>query len=434
MRTARKIVDRGGQNIDSHTSPTRKRGNLFPFPRLRIGLVWSPEELGLPTAMPANRPVLPPHQSRILRILRSAGSLSRWQLHERTRLRPNTVGDHVAQLLEMGLVCEQSAKARGPGRPRVPVTVDPDHVHVVGVAIRPGHVEGCCLNLLGQLQGRLHTRKVHCPEQTIATVSQLLQDLTSDRSFAIGLSTTGFVDPEGRRILFSSALPGEQAVSLDTLFEVTGERPVVVDNDMRALAARWLQEHHHPLEDDVLLVYFDDGQLGSALLVRGEPNRGCLVGGNELGHTRLPVDTAPCYCGHTGCIERICSSEFLRQRGAGPGTLMEHVMRYDGTQAATNEMIDLLATGLANPVNFIRPHRVVLVSRYVRHEDFAQALLLAIRSRVMVELVGRVQFEYWDQAATGAGENSGWLALAALYYPEWTKTILSGSAGGTPFE
>jgi predicted NBD/HSP70 family sugar kinase len=370
---------------------------------------------------------LPAQQSRILRLLRSEGPLSRWQLHEQSRLRPNTVGDHVSQLLQKELVCERSAQAQGPGRPRVPVAIDPSLLHVVGAAIRPGHVEACRLNLLGGSQGRLQSRTVNQPDETIATLVGLLSEVINDRTFVVGLSTTGFVDPAGRKILFSSALPGKTSASLKPLFGVTCERPVVVDNDMHALAARWLQEHHHPLDEDVLLVYFDDGQLGSALLVRGEPNRGCLVGGNELGHTRLPVETSPCYCGHTGCIERICSSEFLRRHGAAPGDLLDHVMRYDASQTAMNEMIQLLATGLANPVNFIRPHRVVLVSQYARHRQFTEALLQAIRSRVMVELAGRVQFDCWDQAATRAGETAGWLALAALYYPEWTKTILSGA-------
>jgi len=374
--------------------------------------------------MHTNHPILPIQQSRILRLLRREGSLSRSQLHERTRLRPNTVGDHVAQLLETGLVCEQSAQAQGPGRPRVPVGIDPSLVHVVGAAIRPGYVEACRLNLLGRTQGRLLTRQVERPEQTIATLTRLLRDVVNEHSFLVGLSTTGFVDPRSRRILFSSALPGEELVSLDALFEATQGRPVVVDNDMHALAARWLQEHHHPLNEDVLLVYFDDGELGSALLVRGEPNRGCLVGGNELGHTRLPVETGVCYCGHAGCIERICSGDFLRRHGADAGTLLDHVARYDESQGAMNRMIELLATGLANPVNFIRPHRVVLVSQYARYPRFINALRQAIRSRVMVELVGRVKFEYWDQAATAAGESAGWLALAAVFYPEWTKTIL----------
>jgi len=378
--------------------------------------------------MDSNRSILPPQQSRILQLLRTAGPLSRWQVHKRTRLRPNTVGEHVAELLDLGLVREQLAEARGPGRPRVPVSVDPSRRHVVGAAIRPGHVEACRLNLRGHVLGRVATRTVAQPAETITTLQNLLGKVVNDQTFVIGLSTTGFLDTDGRRILFSSALPGQHAVSLDPLFDVTGNTSVVVENDMHALAARWAQEHHQQLDEDVLLVYFDDGELGSALLVRGEPNRGCLIGGNELGHTRLPVETARCYCGHTGCLERILSTEFLEGMGASGGTLLERVVHFDGGDPAMDRMIELLALGLANPINFIRPHRVVLVSQYARYQPFMTALLREIRSRVMIELVGRVQFHHWDQAAAATAETAGWLGLAAVYYPNFSRATHIPSA------
>ncbi len=375
--------------------------------------------------MSNNHPILPRYQSRILRVLRREGPLSRWELHKRTSLRPNTVGDHVSELLAAGFLTERAAAAAGPGRPRVPVSVNTTSLHVVGAAIRPGHVEACRLNLCGHSIGRLLTQPISHPGDAIATTRRMLKSLINGQTFLVGLSTTGFVDTLRREILFSSALLPPNVASLDSLLEVTGEKPLVVDNDMHALAARWLQEHHRQLDEDVLLVYLDDGQLGSALLVRGEPNWGCIVGGNELGHTRLPVETALCYCGHTGCMERICSSEFLRLQDANAGTLLEHVSRYDGSDRAMGRLLDLLSMGLANAINFIRPHRVVIVSQFTRHGRFMEALMLAVRTRVIKTLAELVQFHYWDQAATGAGETAGWLALAAIYHPEWTKTILS---------
>jgi predicted NBD/HSP70 family sugar kinase len=262
----------------------------------------------------------------------------------------------------------------------------------------------------------------------VGTIQRLLREIVNDQTFLVGLTATGLVDPANRRILLSSAIPGEHLASLDDLLEVIGETPLVLENDMHALAARWLQEHHHDLGQDVLLVYLEDGQLGSALLVRGEPNWGCLVGGNELGHARLPVETARCYCGHTGCMERICSTDFVRRRGATASNLCECVMAFDGTEPAMAEMIELLATGLANAINFVRPHRVVLVSKFTRSGRFMESLMLAIRSRVMMALADRIQFHYWDEAASRPGEAAGWLALAALYDSNWTKAIL-GAAG-----
>jgi len=377
--------------------------------------------------MQDNRPILPPIQSRILRLLRGEGPLSRSQLHERTAMRPNTIGEHVAELIDRGLVREEAAQSRGPGRPRVPLTIDAATRHVVGVAIRPGHVEACRMNLRGQPIGRLHTRDVGPSTEPIGVVREMLSTLLAEPTLLAGLSTTGLVDTQARRILLSSALPQQHFASLDSLFEVVGDKPIIIENDMHALAARWLQEHHRRLDEDVLLVYLDDGQLGAALLVRGEPNWGCLVGGNELGHMRLPIDTDLCYCGHTGCLERICSSAFVQRHtppSEPPRSLADHIRHYDGTQPGIGRMIDLLATGLASTANFIRPHRMVLVSRFSRHGPFMEALLLTVRSRIIGALADRVSLHCVDQTATGAGEAAGWLALAAVYYPNWTKAIL----------
>ncbi len=370
------------------------------------------------------QPVLSAHQCRILRVLRNEGPLSRWQLHQRTKLRPNTVGSLVGELLDRGLLQEHPAEANGPGRPRVPVAIDTSRLHVIGAAIRPGRIDACRLNLCGQTLGQLHSRPVATPAETVSVAKGLLEKLTNDQTYIIGLSTTGFVDTAHCQILLSSALPDENVASLRPLLDVANGRPLAVENDMHALAARWLQEHHRQPTEDVVLVYLDDGQLGSALLVRGEPNWGCLVGGNELGHTTMPVKTERCYCGNIGCMERICSTEFLLQEGAEPLSLLEHVSRFDGTQPQMNRMIELLSIGLANCVNFVRPHRVVLVSTFTRFSPFTETLIQAVRSRLMGALSERVAFHYWDQGANSPGEAAGWLALATIYYPHWSKAIL----------
>ena len=333
----------------------------------------------------------------------------------------------MAELLERNLLREQPAEASGPGRPRVPVAIDTNTLHVIGAAIRPGHVEACRLNLCGQALGKLHSQPVATPEDTVSVAKRVLAKLTNEQTFLVGLSTTGFVDTAARRILLSSALPDEYVASLDSLLDVAGGRPVAVENDMHALAARWLQEHHRQPTEDVVLVFLEDGQLGAALLVRGEPNWGCLVGGNELGHTTLPVKTDRCYCGNIGCMERICSSEFLHQEGAEPIPLMEHVSSFDGSQPQMQRMIELLSIGLANCVNFVRPHRVVLVSPFTRFSAFTESLMSAVRSRLMRALSDRVAFHYWDQGASSPGEAAGWLALATIYYPHWAKAILEDS-------
>ena len=199
---------------------------------------------------------------------------------------------------------------------------------------------------------------------------------------------------------------------------------------MHALAVRWLLTHQAEQTQDVLLVYIGDGRLGAALLVDGRPNRGCLIGANELGHTRFFVEVEKCYCGQVGCLERICSSTFLTTRewqtavGSAdrrPSAMFERIARYDGSDQRLDEMLQYLACGLSNAVNFVRPNRLVLVSELTRYATFNDRLLREIRAGILFELVDRVRIDVWDQPGAVSAETAGWLALAGLYQEGWNS-------------
>ena len=158
------------------------------------------------------------------------------------------------------------------------------------------------------------------------------------------------------------------------------------------------------------------------MLIEGRPNRGCVLAGNELGHTRMPVETALCHCGQKGCLERICSSEFLYSRGLPRGISMEMALTTHLESAPVQKMMELLGMGFANAVNFVRPHRLVLVSDMVRHVDFCQALLRRIRLMLLSELTNRVQIDLWDQPAYRSAQTAAWAALGSLYLNSWEPT------------
>jgi predicted NBD/HSP70 family sugar kinase len=199
---------------------------------------------------------------------------------------------------------------------------------------------------------------------------------------------------------------------------------------MHALAARWLITHRADQQQDVLLVWIDDGRLGAAILINGRPNRGCATGANDLGHTRFFVETERCFCGHTGCLERIVSSGFLALRDAAARSRLDHAhsladragrFEHVGQDPALDEMTRYLACGLANSVNFVRPHRLVLVSAFTRYPAFADALLRLTRAMVLPQLVDRVRFELWDEPGAGSAEVAAWLAMAELLHGGWNQ-------------
>jgi predicted NBD/HSP70 family sugar kinase len=126
-----------------------------------------------------------------------------------------------------------------------------------------------------------------------------------------------------------------------------------------------------------------------------------------------------------GCLERICSTAFLRRLdGRRRGTLAQRATEGDAKDKALSQLVDLLATGIANAVNFVRPHRLVLIGSLMRCSEFTDALVSAIRSGTLDALAERLRVDRWDQTETSEAEPAGWLALAELYFGSWSALPL----------
>lgn len=377
-------------------------------------------------------------QRQVFQVLWTEGRLSRSELHKRTGMTPNGVGTLAEAMLRDGLLreCPVRVTGAGVGRPRVPLEIDPVKRHVIGLALEPGRTDVCRLGLAGSLLERVRIRECADPARLIPTAAELLAKHRDRRTLGVGVSVTGFVDARQRSLLFSSAMKGGPAADLSPIFDAADGVPIVLENDMHALAARWLLIHRADHEQDVLLVWIDDGRLGAAILVNGRPNRGCATGANDLGHTRFFVETERCFCGHTGCLERIVSSRFLalcdRDSSGKPATsraLAERAARFEaiGRDKSLDKMSEYLACGLANSVNFVRPHRLVLVSRFTRNPAYADALVRLTRGMVLPQLVDRVRFDLWDEPGAGSAETAAWLAMAELLHGGWDQAEANGA-------
>jgi predicted NBD/HSP70 family sugar kinase len=340
-------------------------------------------------------------------------------MRELTGLHPNLIGTSIRKLMRAGLLREDSTAAVGAGRPRVPLTINECGRSVIGLSLVPGEVRQHRLDLRGRPLIEKELVVATKPATVIARASKLLADAMDPKVLAVGVSVTGFVDLEERKILFSSAAPSKSGISLQPLYDAAGRVPLLLDNDMHALSVRWLVNHGNDSED-TLLIALDDGRLGASMLIGGKPNRGCVTAANELGHTRLNVDTDRCFCGQIGCLERIFSSGQLRRLGEGR-SLAEVIADTSEHSAALGEILDHLAGGLANAVNFMRPARLVLASHFASNQYFMAGLLKRVGSRLLPGLVDRVRMETWEQSFAQSAEVAAWLALAYFFEASWTS-------------
>lgn len=353
-----------------------------------------------------------PTQLKILSAVWRSPRLSRSDLEAITGFHANTIARTAEVLLRKGYLREGEAiLQRSRGRPRIPLEVDPARICIGGLAIGAGSIEAVTMNLFGQPLTEIVRVPTIATEQISRTVTSLLRGLLRANPIALGVSVTGFVDPDRLRILFSSATPfGE--LDLAPFFKRAGDIPIVLNSEMHALSIRWRMGRAESQDEDVIVVKLDDGAVGASLLVGGVPNKGCLLGGSELGHMRLGVETERCYCGGIGCVERIFSSTFLHQCG-GSGTLAEALSRIT-LHPAAQKIVDLVAQALVNVTVFARPHRIVVVGSLAQNVTFRNALATAWRNQLPPIFKQTVKLEWGSLDVAASAETAGWLAISSV--------------------
>lgn len=351
-----------------------------------------------------------PTQLKILSTVWHRPGLFRKDLEAITGFHPNTVARAVDSLLAKGYIREMPAiPLEGRGRPHVPLAVDPERMCVGGVAIGPGAVEAVVLNLQGHPISPVVREQTSTPAEITHAVGERLQELLRSNPIALGVSVTGFFDPERKRLLFGSASPMAE-IDLAPIFRCVGDTPINLNSDIHAMAIRWMKRQAKSEDDDVLVVSLEDGAVGASFLVGGMPNKGCVLGGNELGHMRLAVETDRCYCGGVGCVERVFSTAYLNRLG-DPAMLGDALARRKPSDSA-QRIIDLFAAALVSATVFARPSQVVVGGSFVNLPSFRHALEAAWRRQLPSVFQRRVSMIWYPMRADVSAETAGWLAIA----------------------
>src|SRR5688572_19317692 len=174
----------------------------------------------------AEPPSLSDRELQLAGLIWRKHALSRWEIHELTGLHPNLVGSSIQKLMDAGLLQEGAATTpSSAGRPRVPLEIDDKRNRVLGVSIFPGEVRVQPVRLRGIPIEEPKVLNANQPYRLIAMARDLLDQAMSPQVLAVGVSVTGFVDTDSHTLLFSSAAPEQNQLSLQPLFDGAGKTP-----------------------------------------------------------------------------------------------------------------------------------------------------------------------------------------------------------------
>jgi glucokinase len=251
---------------------------------------------------------------------------------------------------------------------------------------------------------------------------------------AVGFGIPCLIDRRTGKAVIAVNLPLADIAFADVMSERL-DLPVFVDNDGNVAA---LAEHRAGAArgtSDAVVMTIGTG-IGGGLILRGEPYRGWIGSGAELGHIVIDMDGPPCQgnCPNHGCVEALASgtalareaariaseqpdSRLARAREEGrelAGPLVTE-LAHDGDPAAI-EAIELigsrLGVAITSLVNVFNPEVVVIGGGVIA----AGELLLEPARRVVAERALPPSRDEVRIVSARFGVEAGMIGAAALAY------------------
>jgi predicted NBD/HSP70 family sugar kinase len=390
------------------------------------------------------------NSEQVLRVLLREGPLARVDLARHVGLTTTAITNITRELIESGLLCEVGT-TRGHRVGANSILLDfPENGIVLGAV----HQGVSALRIaLSTLRGRILARRViatperYSPEWAAEIIVQALRELLSTQGYskdqlnAIGVGLVGLIDIS-QGIIKRAPSMGWENVPIRNLLEQRLERPIAIENNVRAMALGEVllgEGQHWP---DFAFVYIGTG-IGSGLIINGRLYRGSHGGAGEIGHITVDPNGEQCSCGNYGCLETVAAEPSIvrnaRLHGiplvATDGGTKEAVRRLallarQGDETARTVIAacgESLGIALATLVDILNSSRIVLHGAITQAGD--------IFFSPVEQSLGRRAFLSRDETVTLAaptfGDDAGLVGAAAVALDTF---ILNGAlkAGNTP--
>jgi predicted NBD/HSP70 family sugar kinase len=259
----------------------------------------------------------------ILALLGNTGPLNRSEIADRLGLGPATVTEHTRRLVAGGYLLELPPLVAGVGRPRVPLSVQPDAAYTVGLRVSPTHVVRVAVRLDGTVV-RQDTEPFEPARNPIEQLAALATGLITapdlgGRVRGVGVALPGLINPTTGSVTMSPRL-GWSDLPLGPLLGDRLPVPVLVDNDLRASTTTELLFGTGRAHDDFLVLGIGDG-IGMGIVLDRRIHRGRHGYGGEFGHLQVVPDGPPCLCGARGCLDAVLGSAAIVRTATERGLL-----------------------------------------------------------------------------------------------------------------
>ena len=201
----------------------------------------------------------------------------------------------------------------------------------------------------------------------IKTLVEQMENTVGNRPNKIGICTPGVIDPQTHRLKNCNAtcLNG-QTVAQD--IEAALALEIYTSNDANCFALAESRLGAAQGSPTVFGVIIGSG-VGGGIVVNGTALYGGQGISGEWGHNTLDPNGPNCYCGRRGCVETILAGPFLEkfyENLSGKNLSLPEINKLAETGkdlhavSTINRLIEQFGRGIANVINIVDPHTIVL--------------------------------------------------------------------------
>lgn len=209
-------------------------------------------------------------------------------------------------------------------------------------------------------EGRLLTQPEDGPEIIIERLAEAIRGILAETDLPIkgvGIGVPGHV--QNGVVLFNSNL-GWRDVPLQAELEHALEMPVLIENDVRALAAGEARWGHGVGLETMFYLAIGTG-LGGAAIINGHLWAGSTGFSMEVGHLPWPHNTRRCGCDKVGCVETLLSGLGLVQGVRIHREIYPDSVLADKEELTTTDILSAARTDDPLALHVLREARETLV-------------------------------------------------------------------------
>ena len=219
---------------------------------------------------------------------------------------------------------------------------------------------------------RIPTEAFRGYEHMVSQITRMFRKMSESVGYTaqrLGIATPGTLDPQlgVMKNCNTTALNG-RPLKKDLENALGAEILMANDANCFALAETRLGvvKELFPHAPVVFGVIMGTG-VGGGLVVNGEVINGLQGIGGEWGHNFLDASGGPCYCGKTGCVEKVLSGPALEsfyQMRSGTRKTMQAIVSDAGADPVARETLERLTRffgqAISVIINIVDPHVIVI--------------------------------------------------------------------------